>query len=63
MTEKSEIDREVLAEAYRRGYDYCARIACASGVFAAVMETLGYEDDPVVNEVWKATICMHQRNS
>ncbi len=56
MTEKSEIDREVLDEAYRRGYDYCARIGCAPGVFAAVMETLGYEDDPVVNDVWKATV-------
>jgi hypothetical protein len=56
MTEKSEIDKEVLDEAYRRGYDYCARIACAPGVFAAVMDTLGYEDDPVVNDVWKATV-------
>jgi hypothetical protein len=56
MAEESEIDREVLDEAYRRGYDYCARIACAPGVFAAVMETLGYEGDPVVNEVWKATV-------
>jgi hypothetical protein len=56
MTEKSEIDREVLDEAYRRGYDYCARMGCAPGVFAAVMETLGYEDDPVVNGVWQATL-------
>jgi len=56
MTEKSEIDKEVLDEAYRRGYDYCARMGCAPGVFAAVMETLGYEDDPVVNDVWKATL-------
>lgn len=56
MTEKSEIDKEVLDEAYRRGYDYCARIGCAPGAFAAVMETLGYKDDPVVNDVWKATV-------
>ena len=56
MTKKSEIDEEVLDEAYRRGYDYCARTGCAPGVFAAVMETLGYEDDPVVNDVWKATL-------
>ncbi len=56
MTEKSEIDKEVLDEAYRRGYDYCARMGCAPGVFAAVMETLGYENDPVVNNVWKATL-------
>ena len=56
MTEKSEIDKEVLDEAYRRGYDYLRKYACAPGVFAAVMDTLGYEDDPVVNDVWKATL-------
>nr|QNO42895.1 hypothetical protein NICIAEDM_00002 [Methanosarcinales archaeon ANME-2c ERB4]QNO43429.1 hypothetical protein MJEPJOLK_00003 [Methanosarcinales archaeon ANME-2c ERB4]QNO44032.1 hypothetical protein JGGIPCKB_00005 [Methanosarcinales archaeon ANME-2c ERB4]QNO50450.1 hypothetical protein BPCBKEJI_00028 [Methanosarcinales archaeon ANME-2c ERB4] len=56
MTEKSEIDKEVLDEAYRRGYDYLRRYACAPGVFAAVRDTLGYEDDPVVNDVWKATV-------
>jgi C_GCAxxG_C_C family probable redox protein len=50
------MNKEILDEAYRSGYDYCARIACAPGVFAAVMETLGYEDDPVVNDVWKATV-------
>jgi len=50
------MDREILDEAYRRGYDYCARMACAPGAFAAVMDTLGYEDDPVLNDVWKATI-------
>jgi len=56
MTRKSEVDEEVLDEAYRRGYDYCGRMGCAPGVFAAVMETLGYEDDPVVDAVWKATV-------
>ena len=56
MTEKSEIDREVLDETYRRGYDYCMRMGCAPGVFAAVMETLGYKDDPVVNDIWTATV-------
>ncbi|MFX0115676.1 MAG: C-GCAxxG-C-C family (seleno)protein [Candidatus Hodarchaeota archaeon] len=56
MIKKSKIDNEILDGAYHRGYNYCARIACAPGVFAAVMETLGYEDDPVVNDVWKATI-------
>jgi len=56
MKEKSEIDKEVLDETYRRGYDYCMRMGCAPGVFAAVMETLGYEDDPVVNDIWKATL-------
>jgi C_GCAxxG_C_C family probable redox protein len=56
MTKKSESVNEVLDEAYRRGYDYLMRYACAPGVFAAVMDTLGYEDDPVVNDVWKATV-------
>lgn len=56
MTEKSEIDRAVLDEAYRRGSDYLMRYACAPGVFAAVMDTLGYEDDPAVNDVWKAAV-------
>jgi hypothetical protein len=56
MTEESEIDEEVLDEAYRCGYDYLRKYACAPGVFAAVMDTLGYEDDPLVNEVWKATV-------
>ncbi|MEA3324249.1 MAG: hypothetical protein U9Q37_03805 [Euryarchaeota archaeon] len=56
MTEKSEIDIEVLDESYNRGSDYLMRYACAPGVFAAVMDTLGYEDDPAVNDVWKAAI-------
>ena len=56
MAEKSKIGKEVLDEAYRRGKDYLMRYACAPGVFAAVMDTLGYEDDPVVNDVWKASI-------
>jgi C_GCAxxG_C_C family probable redox protein len=56
MTEKSEIDREILDEAYNRGSDYVMRYACAPGVFAAVMDTLGYEDDPAVNDVWKAAV-------
>jgi len=56
MTEKSEIDREILDEAYNRGPDYVMRYACAPSVFAAVMDTLGYEDDPAVNDVWKAAV-------
>ena len=56
MTKKPEIEKEVLDEAYRRGYDYCMRMGCAPGAFVAVMDTLGYEDDPVVNDVWKATL-------
>lgn len=54
MTKESEVDREALDEAYRRGCDYLMRYACAPGVFAAVMDTLGYKDDPRVNDVWKA---------
>ncbi len=47
----------ILEEAYRRGYEYLKRWrACAPTVFAAVMDTLGRGDDPVVREVWKATI-------
>ena len=56
MTEKSEIEREIVDEAYRRGKDYLKLYACADGVFAAVMDTLGYENDPVVKEVFKATV-------
>jgi len=57
MTKKSEIDKDILDEAYRRGHDYLPRwYACAPTVFAAVMDTLGYEDDPVVNDIWKATV-------
>jgi len=58
MTKKSEIKKEILDEAYRRGYDYMPKKSwpCAPAVFAAVMDTLGYEDDPVINDVWKATI-------
>jgi len=48
---------ELLEEAYRRGYEYLARWrACAPTVFAAVMDTLGYDEDPIVREAWKATI-------
>jgi len=57
MTKKSEIDKDILDEAYRRGHDYLPRwYACAPTVFAAVMDTLGYEDDPAVNDIWKATV-------
>jgi hypothetical protein len=56
MTKQSKIDSEVLDEAYRRGCDYLMQYGCAPGVFAAVMDTLGYEDDPAVNNVWKASL-------
>ncbi len=56
MTDKSGIDKRVLDEAYHRGKEYTMRYACAPGVFAAVMDTLGYEDNPAVGEVFKAAM-------
>ncbi len=57
MTEKSGKNNEILEEAYKRGYDYLPRWrACAPTVFAAVMDTLGYENDPIVNDAWKAIV-------
>jgi C_GCAxxG_C_C family probable redox protein len=58
MTKRAKTESGVLNEAYRRGYEYMAKYSwpCAPAVFAAVMDTLGYEDDPVINEVWKSTI-------
>ncbi|WXG42102.1 MAG: C-GCAxxG-C-C family (seleno)protein [Candidatus Freyarchaeum deiterrae] len=57
MTNKMAIDKKILDEAYRRGYDYLLKWrACAPTVFAAVMDTLGYENDSAVNEIWKASI-------
>ncbi len=57
LTEAPKIDKKILDEAYKRGYEYLPRWrACAPTVFAAVMDTLGYEDDPMVKEIWKATI-------
>jgi hypothetical protein len=57
LTKKPEIDKKILDEAYRRGYDYLLKWrACAPTVFAAVMDTLGYENDPAVNEIWKASV-------
>ncbi|MEM1659500.1 MAG: C-GCAxxG-C-C family (seleno)protein [Candidatus Jordarchaeales archaeon] len=48
---------DLLDEAYRKGYEYLARWrACAPTVFAAVMDTLGYAGEKIVDEVWKATI-------
>ncbi|OPL12762.1 MAG: hypothetical protein AVO39_11305 [delta proteobacterium MLS_D] len=51
-------DAKLLADqAYRNGYDYLPRWrACAPTVFAAVMDTVGYDGDPVVQEIWKAVI-------
>lgn len=49
--------KELMEEAYTRSNQYLARWrACAPGTFAAVMDTLGYEGDPVMQEAWKATI-------
>ncbi|MEM2146618.1 MAG: C-GCAxxG-C-C family (seleno)protein [Candidatus Jordarchaeaceae archaeon] len=52
-----EIDKKILDEAYRRGHKYLTKLhGCAPTVFAAVMDTLGYENEPPINEAWKATI-------
>lgn len=52
-----EINEKILDEAYRRGHDYLTKLrACAPTVFAAIMDTLGYENEPLVSEAWKATI-------
>ncbi|UCG44581.1 MAG: C-GCAxxG-C-C family protein [Candidatus Bathyarchaeota archaeon] len=57
MTDETKVEKAALDKAYRLGYDYCLQYGgCAPGVFAAVMDTLGYEADPVVNEVWKASL-------
>lgn len=49
--------RQLMDEAYRRGCEYLPRWrACAPAAFAAIMDTLGYSDDPAVLEIWKATI-------
>ncbi|MEM2959675.1 MAG: C-GCAxxG-C-C family (seleno)protein [Candidatus Freyarchaeota archaeon] len=56
MTETVK-NRELPEEAYRRGYEYLLKWrACAPTVFAAVMDTLGYQNDSVAEEVWKATV-------
>ena len=47
----------LLAEAARRGAEYTATCgSCAMAVFSAVMEMLGYGDDPGAREVSKATV-------
>ena len=58
MKKKSEINKQILDDAYRRGYDYMVKRSwpCAPAVFAAVMDTLGYENDEMVDDVCKATI-------
>jgi hypothetical protein len=54
---KEEAREELLKEAYQKGYDYLPRWnACAPTTFAAIMDTLGYGDDPAVNAAWQATI-------
>jgi hypothetical protein len=57
MGEKLNIDKAILDDAYRRGRDYLTVWrACAPSAFAAIMDVMGYGDDPVVNDIWKATI-------
>ncbi len=47
----------ILQDAFQKGYDYLARWrACAPTVFAAVMDAIGYENDDLATEVWKATV-------
>ncbi len=51
------VHEDVCQDAYRRGHDYLMRWGgCAPTVFAAIMDALGYAEDPLVAEVWKATI-------
>jgi len=48
---------ELLQDAYRRGYEYLPKWGgCAPTTFAAVMDALGYAEDPLLREVWKATV-------
>lgn len=49
-------NENLLLEAARRGEEYTAKCGCAMGVFTAVMETLGYGDDPGALAVATATI-------
>lgn len=47
----------LMNEAYRRGSEYLPRWrACAPAAFAAIMDTLGYDDDPVILEIWKSSV-------
>jgi hypothetical protein len=47
----------LLEDAYRRGYDYLPKWgACAPTTFAAIMDTLGYADDQLARDIWKATV-------
>ncbi len=53
----NEVRAKLLADAYRRGYDYLPKWnACAPTTFAAVMDTLGYAGDQLVRDIWKASI-------
>nr|MDO8081269.1 C-GCAxxG-C-C family (seleno)protein [Candidatus Freyarchaeota archaeon] len=57
MTEKFEMKNKLMDEAYQRAHDYMVKwLGCAPAVFAAVMDTLGYENDHVINEAWKTTL-------
>lgn len=57
MSKTPKRDQEILEEAYQRGYEYLSKgWGCAATVFGAVMDALGYEDDPIVNDVWKVNI-------
>lgn len=52
-----QLRNDLSQEAYRRGSEYLMRWkACAPATFAAIMDTLGYADDPVAQGIWKSTI-------
>ena len=50
------MNEELLDEAYKKGCDYLMKYACAPGTFAAVMDTLGYENDPLRETGLQATM-------
>lgn len=53
----AETRTELLEDAYRRGYEYLPKWGgCAPTTFAAIMDALGYADDPLAGEIWKVTV-------
>lgn len=52
-----ELRNRLVEDAYRRGHDYLPRWgACAPTTFAAVMDTLGYADEQLARDIWKASV-------
>ena len=51
------VKARLLEDAYRRGYDYLPKWgACAPTTFAAIMDALGYAEDQLARDLWKATV-------